>query len=123
MFTAYATGADGGEPSIGWDPARGAAIYGADTKDVRLSWDAAGTMTATDVSAPTSATTLDAITVTDQRTARTFVSQLAAACSLMSYSDDAGATWNPTSGCGLGALLDHRASAADRSTPAHRSRR
>jgi hypothetical protein len=107
MFTAYATGANGGEPSIGWDPARGAAIYGAGTKDVRLSWDAAGMMTATDVSAPTSATTLDAITVTDQRTARTFVSQLAAACSLMSYSDDAGATWNPTSGCGLGALLDH----------------
>jgi hypothetical protein len=108
VYTPYLTGADGGEPSIGWDPARGAAIYGAGTKNVRLSWDSAGTMTATDVSAPTSATSLDAITVTDRNTARTFVSQLAGACSLMSYSDNAGASWTPTSGCGAGALLDHQ---------------
>jgi ABC-type transport system substrate-binding protein len=65
-------------------------------------------MTATDVSAPTSATSLDAITVTDRNTARTFVSQLAGTCSFMSSSDNAGASSTPTSGCAAGALLDHQ---------------
>lgn len=108
VFTPYLTGADGGEPSIGWDPLRGAAIFGTEEANVRLSWDAAGTMTSTDVSAPTSAISLDPITATDQRTGRTFVSQLTGACSLMSYSDDAGATWTPTTGCGPGAVVDHQ---------------
>jgi len=109
-FTAYRTTADGGEPSIGWDRARNAAMYGAGTTNVRLVWNDAtvpATMTATDVSAPDSITTLDAITVTDQNTNRTFVSQLAAVCSLFSYTDDAGSSWNPSQGCGIGTMLDH----------------
>ena len=108
VFVAYRTTADGGEPSIGWDPIRKVAVYGGGTKNVRLAWNSHGAMTVADASAPTSATSLDAITFTDQKTGRTFVSQLALACSLMSYTDDAGSTWQPTSGCGPGALLDHQ---------------
>src|SRR4051794_10514001 len=110
-FTAYLRSATGGEPSIGWDRARNAAIYGAGTADKRLTWDDSvvpGRMTVADAKASTSLTTLDAITFTDQRTNRTFVSQLALACSLFSHSDDAGATWTPGQGCGIGTVLDHQ---------------
>ena len=110
-YTAYATTASGGEPSIGFDKARNAAVYGAGTADKRLVWDDStvpATMKVYDAKATTSLTTLDAITFTDQHTNRTFVSQLAAACSLFSYSDNAGATWTPGQGCGVGTVLDHQ---------------
>ncbi|MFL6137317.1 MAG: sialidase family protein [Frankiaceae bacterium] len=109
-YTAYLTTADGGEPSIGYDLARNAAMYG-ETSNVRLTWDDSttpATMTVTDVTPATSATSADPITVTDQRTNRTFVSQLALACSLFSFSDDAGSTWTPGQGCGAGTVLDHQ---------------
>jgi len=109
-FTAYRTTADDGEPSIGWDRKANAAMYGAGTTNVRLTWNDAtvpATMSVTDVTPPTSVTTLDAITVTDQNTNRTFVSQLAAACSLFAFSDDAGSSWTPGQGCGVGTMLDH----------------
>jgi hypothetical protein len=110
-FTAYRTTADGGEPTIGWDRARNAAVFGAGTNNVRLTWNDStvpATMTVADATAATSLTTLDAITFTDQNTNRTFVSQLAAVCSLFSYSDDAGASYTPGQGCGVGTLLDHQ---------------
>jgi len=110
-YTAYATTANGGEPSIGFDTARNAAVYGARTANKRLVWNDSvvpATMSVTDAKATTSVTSLDAITVTDQHTNRTFVSQLAAACSLFSYSDNAGATWTPGQGCGVGTVLDHQ---------------
>jgi hypothetical protein len=110
-YTAYLTGADGGEPSIGFDTARNAAIFGGATANRRLVWNDStvpATMTSTDASASTSLTTLDAITFTDQHTNRSFVSQLAAACSLSSYSDDAGTSWTPGQGCGVGTVLDHQ---------------
>jgi hypothetical protein len=110
-YTAYLTTADGGEPTIGYDTARNAAIYGAGTDDKRLTWDDStvpATMAVAPAKASTSLTTLDAITFTDQTTNRTFVSQLAAACSLFSFSDDAGATYTPGQGCGVGTVLDHQ---------------
>ena len=110
-FTSYQTTANGGEPSIGWDRARNVAVYGAGTDNKRLQWNDStvpATMTVADAKAATSVTTLDAITFTDQNTNRTFVSQLAAACSLFSYSDNAGVTWTPGQGCGVGTLLDHQ---------------
>ncbi|MGZ4449683.1 MAG: sialidase family protein [Nocardioides sp.] len=110
-YTAYRTTADGGEPSIGFDVARNAAVYGADTTDKRLVWDDStvpARMKVADATAPTSATSLDAITFTDRRTSRTFVSQLATACSLFSSSDDAGRSWTPGQGCGVGTVLDHQ---------------
>jgi len=110
-YTAYATTANGGEPSIGFDTARNAAVYGARTANKRLVWDDSvvpAMMSVADAKATTSVTSLDAITVTDQHTNRTFVSQLAAACSLFSYSDNAGAAWTPGEGCGAGTVLDHQ---------------
>jgi hypothetical protein len=107
-YKAYDLGMTGGEPSIGYDRKADAAVYGAGTKNKRLTWDAAGRLTIADAKAQTSATTLDAITFTDQNTNRTFVSQLVGACSLTSFSDDAGKTYTPSQGCGPGVLLDHQ---------------
>src|SRR4051812_40647654 len=110
-YVAYASTANGGEPSIGFDTARNAAVYGAGTSNKRLVWNDStvpAQMTVTDAKATTSLTTLDAITFTDQNTNRTFVSQLAAVCSLFSFSDDAGASYTPGQGCGVGTLLDHQ---------------
>ena len=107
-YQTYDLGMTGGEPSIGYDRKADAAIFGAGTKNKRLTWDAANTITIADAKAPTSATTLDAITFTDQITNRTFVSQLVGACSLTSFSDDAGKTYTPSEGCGPGVLLDHQ---------------
>jgi len=110
-YTAYATTTTVGEPTIGFDTARNAAVYGAGTENKRLVWDDStvpATMQVYDAKASTSLTSLDAITFTDQNTDRTFVSQLAAACSLFSYSDDAGQTYTPGQGCGVGTVLDHQ---------------
>ncbi|MDT7536942.1 MAG: hypothetical protein QOI82_527 [Actinomycetota bacterium] len=107
-YKTYDLAMTGGEPSIGYDRKADAAIYGAGTKNKRLTWDAAGKMTIADAKAQTSATTLDAITFTDQNTNRTFVSQLVGACSLTSFTDDAGKTYTPSQGCGPGVLLDHQ---------------
>lgn len=110
-YVAYSTTADGGEPSIGFDTARGSAVYGAGTANKRLTWNDSttpATMSVEDAKATTSLTSLDAITITDQHTNRTFVSQLAGACSLFSYSDDAGRSYTPGQGCGVGTVLDHQ---------------
>jgi hypothetical protein len=101
----------GGEPSIGYDPKRNAVIYGASKHETRMVFDDSttpATVTQTKANAPTAVTTLDAITFTDKYTGRTFDSQLLGACSAMSYSDDAGASWTPTTGCGQNTLLDHQ---------------
>ncbi len=100
-YVPYPSTADGGEPSIGFDTARGSAVYGARTANKRLTWNDAttpATVTVEDAKAPTSLASLDAITVTDQHTNRTFVSQLDTVCSLFSFSDDAGRTYTPLHG-------------------------
>jgi hypothetical protein len=107
-YLPYSTGITGGEPSIGYDPKADAAIYGSGVKNVRMTWDPKNKVTLKRVDAPTSLRSLDAITFTDQVSHRTFVSQLAGACSLSSYSDDAGATWSTSEGCGPAVLLDHQ---------------
>ena len=109
-YTAYKVGINGGEPSIGFDPFRNAALYGSGTNVKRLAWDdtaAPATMSVTDIKPATAVTTLDAITAVDQVTGRSFNTQLVAACSLSSFSDDAGTTWTPDQGCGEDTLLDH----------------
>ena len=104
-------GANSGEPSLGFDPQAHAVLYQSNTKTTKMVFDdstvPAG-VTRTVVNAPTSVTSLDPILFTDSAIHRTYVSQLALACSLMSYSDDAGATWTPSQGCGEGTLLDHQ---------------
>ena len=99
---------DAGEPSIGADWATGKAMYQSGLATYRF--DAATTPQWTDVSTPlTSTTGLDPILFTDHATHRTFVSQLAADCSLLAFTDDDGAKWtsNPV-GCGVAAGVDHQ---------------
>ena len=110
-YVSYPVGIKGGEPSIGFDRKANAAMFTSGTNTKRMTWDdhvKPAKLTVTDAKAPTSATTLDAITFTDQQTNRTFVSQLVLACSLTSFTDDAGESYTPSEGCGPGVLLDHQ---------------
>ena len=103
--------ATGGEPTVGYDPKRDAVIYGAvghETRMIFRNTNRGTSVQQTNVSAPTSKKTLDAITFTDKYTGRTFDDQLLAACSAMSFSDDAGASWTPATGCGPDVFLDHQ---------------
>ncbi|MDQ1745867.1 MAG: hypothetical protein QOD07_130 [Frankiaceae bacterium] len=102
---------NGGEPSLGVDPKTNAVVYGAGGHETQMTFDdsaSPATVTQKDVSAPTAVTTLDAITFVDQHTGRLFDSQLLGLCSGMSYSDDDGASWQPTTGCGQNTFLDHQ---------------
>jgi len=110
-YIPYATTLTTGEPSIGYDPIRDAVMYGAGTANKRLTFDDStvpAKVTIADARPMTSATSLDAITFVDQATGRSFVSQLAGATSLFSYSDDAGRTYTPSQGSGAGVILDHQ---------------
>jgi hypothetical protein len=112
VFTAYTVtnGTDavsGGEPTIGYDPVRNAVMFGASAHETRMEFDAHNAVKQKDVSAPTAQETLDSFTFTDQHTGRTFDTQLLTLCSATSYSDDAGASWTPSTGCGADTLLDH----------------
>lgn len=106
-------GASAGEPTLGVDEATGAVMFiaGTETLKVSIQDDAdEPTATWTNVSAPqTSLITFDPILFTDQQTGRTFVSQLLPTkISLMAYSDDNGATWQPSLGAGINSGVDHQ---------------
>jgi hypothetical protein len=108
-YASYDVGFNSGEPSIGYDTNLDAALFTADTTTVRMRWDAKDRLVEhKDVSAPNALTSLDPIGFTDQKTHRSFSSQLAGACSLLAYSDDGGSTWTPSSGCGPATFLDHQ---------------
>ncbi|MDX6217771.1 MAG: hypothetical protein QOG99_3355 [Frankiales bacterium] len=108
-YQTYAVGHNSGEPSIGYDTHADAAMFTAGTTTVRMRWNAQNKLIeASNVSDPDAKTSLDPIGFTDQRTHRSFTSQLTAACSLLSYSDDAGKTWTPSTGCGPATFLDHQ---------------
>jgi hypothetical protein len=100
-----------GEPSIGVNWRTGAVMYEAELDTFRVTFDDTFTparATWTDVSAPTSITSLDPILFTDHITGRTIVSQLSGTTSLSSYSDDDGATWTPNEGGGMTSGVDHQ---------------
>jgi len=106
-------GTGAGEPSIGVDHRTGAVMYIAGLETLKVSFNDATTPAAAtwqNVSAPqTSLITFDPILYTDSQTGRTFVSQLLPTTfSLMAYSDDDGATWNPSQGGGIASGVDHQ---------------
>jgi PKD repeat protein len=113
-------GGSAGEPSIGVGRlgahhVPNAAMYIAGlqvlrmTRDECLSDSRQETDAWIDKTAPNNGiTTLDPILYTDVRTGRTFASQLAGKCSLMSFSDDDGESWTPSQGCGINAGVDHQ---------------
>jgi hypothetical protein len=100
---------DAGEPSIGYNPRTGATMFQAYTQTARVSgFDGAGHATWTDVSDPFALTSLDPILWTDRSTGRSINSQLLLACSKAGYSDDDGANWSLSMGCGVGTGVDHQ---------------
>ena len=110
-------GQSAGEPTLGANWETGAVMYISGLETLRVTFnDSASPASATwaDVSAPnTSITSLDPILFTDSdagasRTNRTFVSQLAGKISLMSFTDDDGATWTPSQGSGINSGVDHQ---------------
>jgi len=100
------------EPSIGVSPKTGDALFSASENTFKVHWDdrvKPAKATFTDVTQPlTGITTLDPIIATDRHTGRTFISQLALACSIAVYTDDGGKTFNNSEGCGPGAAEDHQ---------------
>ncbi|MHB8571695.1 MAG: sialidase family protein [Candidatus Dormibacteria bacterium] len=105
-------GQGAGEPSIGVDWDTGAVMFQAGLETLRATFDdhtVPAAVTWKDVQSVTTGTqTLDPILYTDAGTGRTFVSQDIAACSLMAYTDDDGATWTPTQGCDFPPGFDHQ---------------
>jgi len=104
-------GTGAGEPSIGVNPKTGKVFFEANTQTLRVTFDDTSSPARTtweDKSAPNAVTSLDPILFTDQRTGRTFTSQLAGATSLMSYSDNDGDSWTPSQGAGILASVDHQ---------------
>lgn len=101
--------ADAAEPSIGINWKTGTAMFQAGTRTLAVNWDKRGNAFWDDRSfILESSFTLDPILFTAGRQGRTWVSQLAANCSLLSYTDDDGKTWTPTTGCGPGVYIDHQ---------------
>jgi hypothetical protein len=106
-------GASAGEPSIGVDHRTGQVMYIAMLETLRVNFNDATTPASAswqNVSAQqTSLVSFDPILFTDPQTGRTFVSQLLPTTfSLMAYSDDDGATWNPSQGGGIASGVDHQ---------------
>jgi hypothetical protein len=101
---------DSGEPSLGVDWKTGSTMFQANQNTYKVAFDdAAGTSTWTDVTGNTTGQiTLDPILWTDSRNGRTFVSQLLLACSAAEFTNDDGATWIPSQGCGEGTGIDHQ---------------
>ena len=112
-----ALGNSAGEPSLGVNWNTGTAFFLASLQTLRVKFDdTASPAPATwdDVSATnTSLVSSDPILFTDSvtgpnRTGRTFVSQLLGKTSLMSFTDDDGATWTPSQGSGINSGVDHQ---------------
>src|SRR3954451_11455651 len=100
---------DAGEPSIGYHPKSDATMFQAYTTTAKVTgFDGAGKATWTDVTEPTAITSLDPILWTDRDTGRTITSQLLLACSKAAITDDDGASWLPSQGCGIGTGIDHQ---------------
>ena len=101
--------ADAGEPSIGYNPKTDATFFQSNVTTAKVTgFDGAGKATWTDVTEPTAVTSLDPILWTDRDTGRSISSQLLLACSKAMTTDDDGATWLPSQGCGIGTVLDHQ---------------
>ncbi|MGH2443612.1 MAG: hypothetical protein ACRDFX_10690, partial [Chloroflexota bacterium] len=107
----HSQGGNAGEPSIGYDPNTGNVMYQAGLQTFRVKFNdttSPAQATWTDVSSfSTSKASLDAILFTDQKTGRTFVSQLTGQDSLSAYTDNDGISWTPSQGGGIPSGVDH----------------
>src|SRR3954454_18115214 len=100
---------DAGEPSIGYNPKTDATLFQAYTTTAKVTgFDGAGHATWEGVTEPTAITSLDPILWTDRDTGRSISSQLLLACSKAMVTDNDGASWTPSTGCGIGTGIDHQ---------------
>jgi hypothetical protein len=107
-----------GEPSIGTNWQTGSTMYQSSLSTYKVTFDdstSPATAHWSDVSANAadgcvvgSTLSLDPILFTDHATGRTFESQLTGADSATCYTDDDGATWNPSTGGGIPSGADHQ---------------
>lgn len=96
-----------GEPSLGVNGVSGALMYQSNASTYRVVPDAAtGTATWTKVTPPSSVFNVDPILTTDRSTGRTYAGGLNGECSVLSSTDNDGATWNPVGNACAG-VLDH----------------
>lgn len=104
-------GQSAGEPSLGVNWKTGNVLFIAGLETLSVSFDDSATPAAASWQGVTSLTegitTLDPILFTDSETGRTFVAQLAGPASLMSFTDDDGASWLPSTS-GLATGIDHQ---------------
>ncbi len=109
-----------GEPTLDVNPNTGAVLFLAELSTFKVAFDDAqpGVSTWEDVSSPFSVTTLDPILTGDAYTGRIFVSQLLGVTSLLSFTDDDGATWLPSEGSGIPGGVDHQSLGAGPYPPA-----
>jgi hypothetical protein len=109
---------DAGEPSIGDNWQSDTTMYQAGLSTYSVTWDDSTTPASahwSDVSANAgngcpqgSTVSLDPILFTDHATGRTFESQLTGVDSFTCWTDDDGATWNPSTGGGIPSGVDHQ---------------
>jgi hypothetical protein len=97
-----------GEPTLGVSWKTGTVMYQDGLETLAVTFDKNGAHWTLRTAIQEGLLSLDPILELDASTGRTFVSQLAADCSLLSYSDDDGRTWAPTTGCGPGVYVDHQ---------------
>ncbi|GAA2136852.1 hypothetical protein GCM10009844_03380 [Nocardioides koreensis] len=107
-----------GEPSIGDNWNTGTTMYQSSLSTYSVTWDDSTTPATphwSDVSANAgngcaqgSTVSLDPILFTDHTTGRTFESQLTGVDSFTCWTDDDGATWNPSTGGGIPSGVDHQ---------------
>jgi len=97
------------EPSVAVNWRSGAAIFQGGLETDRVTFDAAGNDTWTDVTAlATGIFSLDPVAASDNATGRVFVAQLLGFGSAMTYTDDDGKTWSTSRNSGLPPGFDHQ---------------
>ena len=95
-----------GEPSLGVNGSTGAMMYQSYASTYKVTVDAAGAPTWTDVSPVTSVFNIDPILATDRTTGRTFAGGLAGECSSLAYTDNDGGSWTQQGNACAG-VFDH----------------
>ena len=98
------------EPSLGIAWRTDALMFQSYVDTYRVTFDDAVSPPAatwTDVSSPYSLINIDPIAATDHGTGRTWAGGLDGACSVLSFTDNDGASWTPVANSCAGAAIDH----------------